>query len=532
MTPQQIVERGEPEAQPIVIHVPPLAPPLPPLPAPNESVLTGVVSLPQVNVELVTPVQTPEPALEVAEPKRASSLDALRGLFLVSMTFGFTISDNRLPLWMYHRQFPPPGDTPVNVVGISWRDLTYVAFLFTMSAALPLTLSRRIDRGEPELAIVFAAIRRYGMLLFFALLMAHSNTYFLGYTQPARVLSIVGFAIMAAVFTRRRKDWDSTRFSFVRRAGWIAAIAFLALSPLTYGRTFAFDRIDDIIVDLAFASFAGSLLWYFTRDHIGARLGFLAVTVALYFGAHADGWLQGLWYSSPASWAFTPSQLSLLCVVIPGTIAGDAVRRWMRSSDESDDSSDDVQRWGNARLVALAAVCVVVTPIFVVGMYTRAVEPATEIILALLAAGIVLTRQPANMRDRMLRSMFAWGALWLTIGLFLEPAEGGIKKVPETLTYFFSVTGVTSLLLVAMTVITDGIERRGWVHALIDVGQNPLLGYVLFTVLLNPLLELIPPLRPVLMSSPAESVIRSLIETVMVVVAVRFVTHRRVFWRT
>jgi predicted acyltransferase len=135
-------------------------------------------------------------------------------------------------------------------------------------------------------------------------------------------------------------------------------------------------------------------------------------------------------------------------------------------------------------------------------------------------------------RDRMLRSMFAWGALWLTIGLFLEPAEGGIKKVPETLTYFFSVTGVTSLLLVAMTVITDGIERRGWVHALIDVGQNPLLGYVLFTVLLNPLLELIPPLRPVLMSSPAESVIRSLIETVMVVVAVRFVTHRRVFWRT
>jgi len=204
----------------------------------------------------------------------------------------------------------------------------------------------------------------------------------------------------------------------------------------------------------------------------------------------------------------------------------------MRSSDDLASESSASRAWTNARLGVLAALCTIVTPIFVVGMYTRAVLPATAVILALLAAGAVLVRQPDNARDRMLRTLFAFGAAWLTIGLLLEPTEGGIKKVPETLSYFFGVTGTTSLLLVALTVVTDGLKRRRWARTLIDVGQNPLLGYVLFTVLLNPLLEMIPPLRPVLMTTPGESILRSLIELGIVVVALRFVTQKRVFWRT
>src|SRR6185503_3665405 len=99
----------------------------------------------------------------------------LRGLFLISMTAGFTIYSERLPAWMYHRQFPPPGDVAVNIPGISWRDLAYAAFLFTMAAALPLTLSRRVEKGETEIGIVVASVRRYAIPLFFALLIAHAN---------------------------------------------------------------------------------------------------------------------------------------------------------------------------------------------------------------------------------------------------------------------------------------------------------------------------------------------------------------------
>jgi hypothetical protein len=129
------------DSEPIVIHVPPY----------DEL-------LPAIRVRTL---ETPPPVAPAAEPpprKRAFSLDALRGLFLVSMTFGFTITSEHLPAWMYHRQSSPSGDRIVDIVGISWRDLTYASFLFTMAAALPLTLSRRMELGEPELAIIGASI--------------------------------------------------------------------------------------------------------------------------------------------------------------------------------------------------------------------------------------------------------------------------------------------------------------------------------------------------------------------------------------
>ena len=189
------------------------------------------------------------------ETRRAFSLDALRGLFLLSMTFGFTIMSEHLPAWMYHRQFNPQ-DQVINVFGISWRDLAYASFLFTMAAAIPLTLTRRMENGEPEIGIVFASFRRWFMLLTFSLLVAYSNTFFLGYNDVGRALSLLGFALMWLVFTRRRKDWSATRFKILNRIGWVATIAFLALSPLAYGKMFSFAQNDDIITGLAFAALA------------------------------------------------------------------------------------------------------------------------------------------------------------------------------------------------------------------------------------------------------------------------------------
>lgn len=468
------------------------------------------------------------PELSAGEAKRAFSLDALRGLFLLSMTFGFTIMSEDLPAWMYHRQFNPQ-DQVINVFGISWRDLAYASFLFTMAAALPLTLTRRMDHGEPELGIMMAVFRRAFMLIVFALLVGHSNTFFLGYTDTARGLSIVGFVIMCLIFTRRRKDWSPTRFRILNRFGWVAAIAFLALSPLTYGKTFSLTRTDDIIMGLAVAAFFGSIIWYLTRNQLQWRLAILAGVVAMYLGARQDGWMQHFWYNSPFEWLFTPSQLSLLCVVIPGTIAGDLLLGWMRSGEAAHSAR---RVWTNGRIGILSAICIVITPIVVVGLYNRWVEETTLVVAALVAAGFFLVRSPRTAGELLLRDLYRWAALWLMLGLFLEPSEGGIRKVPETLSYFFTVTGTTSMLLVAMAAIIDLLDKRRFVHTLIDLGHNPLLCYVLFTLLLNSLFELIHPLQPVLEGSPGESILRSIISTVIVVLLVRLATRRRIFWRT
>jgi predicted acyltransferase len=152
--------------------------------------------------------------------------------------------------------------------------------------------------------------------------------------------------------------------------------------------------------------------------------------------------------------------------------------------------------------------------------------------VALVIAGLFLTMNPRSSDERMLRSLFLWAATWLVIGLVLDPSEGGIKKTPETLSYFFTVTGLTMMLLVALTVITESLAKRRAVSALIDVGHNPLLTYVIYTVLINSLFEMIPPMRAVLRASQGEAMLRSVLELVIVVLLVRLASRRRIYWRT
>jgi predicted acyltransferase len=518
--PQPIVVHPELHGETDRVQVPD---PIVPVEAPTAAALPVVV----IREDVATPLPTPAPAATEAATRRAFSVDALRGFFLISMTLGFAVNYGGFPAWMYHRQMPPPTYEIVNIFGIGWRDLAYGAFLFTMAAALPLTIGKRIAKGETEVAIVLSAIRRYGLLLFFGILIGHSNTYFIGYTQTGRALAIAGFVIMAMVFTRRRPDWNEERFKWITRAGWVLAILFLAFSPLLYGKQFTPTRHDDIITGLAFASLAGSVLWYFTRDNLGARLGALAVAAALYLASRSPGWIQDWWYNSPAEWAFSPSMFSLLTVVIPGTIAGDVVRRWMSAAEPS-----GLAGWSRPRVLGLATLSVVLLPLVVAGMYTREVAFTTKLVLLLVATGVVLVGRPVTATERMLRSLFIWGSIWLVLGLFLEPSEGGIRKVPETLSYFFVIAGLTTCLLVAISAVLDGLGNSRGFRPLIDVGHNPLLAYVLYTMLLNALLDINPITRDILTHSAGQATLRMLLGTALVVVIVSLVTRKRIYWRT
>ncbi|HUF49877.1 MAG TPA: DUF5009 domain-containing protein [Longimicrobiales bacterium] len=492
------------------------------VPVVHEPAARELVAVPDVGPAGGAVVAAPDQPVPAAVP-RAHSIDALRGLFLILMTLGFTIQVGMFPEWMYHRQ------QDAEVAGISWRDLAYAAFVFTMAAALPITLSRRIDRGALELGIVGAALRRGFLLFVFALMIGHSNTYFIGYTQTGRAIAVIGFLIMFALFTRRRSDWNETRFRLLNTTAWVAAIAFLALSPLLYDSTFSPARRDQVIAELAFVAVIGAVLWYFTRANVTARLAALAGAVALYLGAHSDGWIAGVWWSSPFPWLVQPSQLALLCVIVPGTIAGDHVLRWMRAS-QSDEP--DVKGWSGGRIALLSALAFVLTPIVVIGLYHRWVLETTQLSAALCAAGLLLVHRATYPGEGMLKSLFTWAAVWLLLGLVLDPFEGGIRKVPETLSYLFTVTGLTTMLLVSMAGVVDLMKKPHWVRPLIDVGHNPMLTYILFTVFLNSIFELIPALRPVLRDSPGASILRSILTVVLVVLIVRAFTRARIYWRT
>ena len=532
------------EPQPIVVHQAELhgdlgSPDVAPAAAPiihepsAQQVLHGAAAREHTDNDhhIVSAAAAPPPvaAPPASAQERAYSIDALRGLFLILMTLGFTIQAGMFPEWMYHRQTPPGADPFVDIPGIAWRDLAYAAFLFTMAAALPITLSRRIEKGELELGIMGSVVRRGFMLMVFALMIGHANTYFIGYTNTGRAIAVLGFVLMFALFVRRRSDWNEQRFNVMRKLAWVAAIAFLALTPVLYNSTFDPARADGVIAAIAFAAVVGSVVWYLTRNNLNARLGVLAGAVALYLGARGDGWLNSIWWSSPFPWLAKPSSLTLLCIVIPGTIAGDQVLRWMRAPHPDE---PDVKGWSSGRVLLISALAAVLTPIAVVGLYNRWVLGTTQLTAGLCLAGLLLVHRATYPGERMLKSLFTWAAAWLMLGLLIEPFEGGIKKVPETLSYFFTVTGLTTMLLVTFAGVVDVMKKAGWARPFIDVGHNPMLCYILFTVFLNSIFEMIPALRPVLRGSPGASLLRSVLTVVLVVLIVRAFSRARIYWRT
>ena len=86
-------------------------------------------------------MQTHTEAPTAVPTRRAHSLDALRGYAIMTMILAATEAFGILPAWMYHAQEPPPTHVfNPHIYGITWVDLIFPFFLFSMGAAIPLSL--------------------------------------------------------------------------------------------------------------------------------------------------------------------------------------------------------------------------------------------------------------------------------------------------------------------------------------------------------------------------------------------------------
>ena len=108
--------------------------------------------------------------------KRANTVDLLRGLAIVGMVLsGQILWHAELPAWLFHAQVPPPSFRfDPSVPGITWVDLVFPFFLFSMGAAFPLALRRRLEqRGESVALILTVVARRWALLALFAIALAN-----------------------------------------------------------------------------------------------------------------------------------------------------------------------------------------------------------------------------------------------------------------------------------------------------------------------------------------------------------------------
>lgn len=464
--------------------------------------------------------------------KRAYTLDLLRGLAIIGMVLsGQMLWNAELPAWLFHAQLPPPTFAfDPSVPGITWVDLVFPFFLFSMGAAFPLALRRRMEvKGESVAAIVMTTVRRWLYLVIFAIVLENLRVgYIEGVPQwGAALVSLAEWGCFSLLFLQF-PNMDRKLRGRLRLVGFAGLAALLLLVNKLWGVETSLYKSDIIMLILANMVLFGTIIWIITRKSLIKRLAIFAFLVALRLGSGVEGsWCSDLWESSFAPWLFKFDYLKYLCIILPGTIAGDMIYKWLKLPEHSESTlSCKRELW----MVAVGLLLIVVN---MWGLFTRHLVWCVVLSIVLgIVVRILLSGGKSD--DEILRKrLFEWGLFWLLLGLFVEPFEGGIKKDFATFSYFFVTSGLASVVLVVSSVLIQrGVCRFS---PIIKCGENPMIAYTAASLLIAPILvltQLSPILDKLWTLTPWMGFLRGVVITIAVVAITAYATKRKFMWRS
>lgn len=423
--------------------------------------------------------------------KRAISLDAFRGFAIIMMVLSGTIASNVLPAWMYHAQVGPRSNYNFDptLFGITWVDLVFPFFLFAMGAAMPFSVGGKLDKGERIWKVIGDCVLRGLRLTFFAIFIQHLYPWSTSSPQDtiSWLLSISAFLLMFPMFVRIPFQLSALVKALIEVAGYGAGIVMLLTVPYTDGRSFDLACSDIIILVLANMAFWGSLVYLFTRHNKWVRIGILPFLMAIFLGSATEGsWQKAVMDYSPCSWMFQFNFLKYLFIVIPGTIAGEYLKDWIKNRTHS----DQMESLNSRRTPWILAVSIALLVVNLYGLYTRCLVLNLFLTVALLITlWYLLKTQEGD--GRCWKNLFAAGAYLLMLGLFFEAFEGGIRKDYSTYSYYFVTSGLAFFALLAFTIMGDVYHLEKWLKPLIQAGKNPMIAYVAINMVVMPLINLL-----------------------------------------
>jgi predicted acyltransferase len=476
----------------------------------------------------------------VGGQNRALALDALRGLAILAMLLSgqMPFDGNALPAWMYHAQVPPPDFkfNPQNF-GITWVDLVFPFFLFSMGAAFPLALAKRMENKTPPWKLAWFVLERGLLLGFFALFVQLIRPYTLNNhpTTATWLMALLGFFIFFPILMRLPEAWSNKIKFSVRAIGWLAAILFCALVTYPDGSGFKLTRSDIIIVVLTNMAVFGSAIWMLTRESWLPRVGVIGLVLALRMSnmpVALDGWVHDLWTTSPTPWIYSLYYLQYLCIVIPGTIAGDMILQWTRRQPILPGTV--VKNWPLWRYASALLVMIGMVLVALIGLKARWLTETALAIFSLCLIGWMLLREPLNETEALFKKLFNWAIYWLVLGLILETYEGGIRKDRATVSYYFVTSGLATCTLIAFTILIDVWNQKRPLRLLIDNGQNPMIAYAGINNFITPILALTggATLLTHFATTPWRGFCKGAIITWLMALVVSFLTRKKIFWRT
>jgi predicted acyltransferase len=486
--------------------------------------------------------------------KRAYAIDALRGLAIIGMVLSSSVSST-LPAWMYHAQVGPRSGFMYDpsICGITWVDLVFPFFLFSMGAAFPLSLTRKLNSGVTIVSLLPKIIKRTILLVFFAITIYHCTPYIIlheagNWAYLIALLAFGGWFLSFAHFPNSSENKNR----WLNRIGYLMIIVIVIFTVSTYKSSFPkgfkFSQNDIIILLLANMAFFGAVIWLFTRKSWIIRLGIMGIFFALRLTSNVPGsWNAALWNFNPMqllpesitqylyvnhTWLYQMDSLRYLFIIIPGTIVGDILYKWINTPNEEkmlpfpNDKNRIIMVGGSMFL-------------FIVGnlyfLFTRQLVAVLFFNILLGMINYLLLRNVKGSFPKLYRRLFSWGSFWMILGLCFEAFEGGIHKDHATMSYLFITSGLAIFALILFSIIIDYFQKGKTVRYLVECGQNPMVAYVSDSFVVVPILSLTTLLSYINLLPevhPWFGLITGIIITGSVMLITVLTVRKKLFWKT
>lgn len=467
--------------------------------------------------------------------KRALALDALRGFAIIAMILSGQMILTHLPAWMAHAQVPPNSSFDPSIFGITWVDLVFPFFLFSMGAAFSFSLGSKLDKGENKFKLCWDSFVRALQLVFFAIFFQHMKPFVISSSVDigSCFISLFAFGLMFLMFVNdiipafknsKIGNWGVKLSAFL--------IGFIIMYNLEYTgkKTADFDIYfsNIIIIVLANMAFFASVIYIFTYKKPYYRLLVLPFVMAVFLASANPGWVKSVYDFTPVPWGYTFYYLKYLFIVIPGSLAGEYLYEWINSDTAKVYENKDA----NAFLIAFISLALIVSNVYL--LFTRQLELNLLVTLILLATGYFSLKSNSSNFGVFWKKLFSVGAYCLLLGLVLEAYEGGIRKDQSTYSYYFVTSGLAFFGIIFLSVICDYFKFIKSTKFLVLAGQNPMIAYVASSLVVMPLIHItgLSNYFYVFEETAFMGVLRGVLITTVTVLITMFFTRLKWFWRT
>ena len=454
--------------------------------------------------------------------KRIITIDILRGITIFAMILCANIGYySDLPAWMFHGQTPPPtyAFNP-DVPGITWVDLVFPFFLFTMGAAFPLAMRKRLESGVSRWEVTGSLFRRWLTLTIFAIVLG--NAYQIGASpRPEFIKGIFSLALWGVMFMSLVRLKDDRKCRLVNNAGIFLLIVMAVIGTDYMGLKLSRWSSDIIIMILANIAIFGGLIWMFTKDNLRLRwlilLFIIAIKALSSYTPEVLAWVPSM---GSIGWFFSWGFLQYLVIAVAGSIVGDKLLDHSRSGEAVRIDTYHI----TAGVIALVAMLVQLW-----GLFTRHILADFVISAVLGAAFVALTWKRRNI----MTWLGYFGFAFMLVGIIFDPIDGGITKDHCNLSYMITTTGMTALTGAFVLALELKWQIKG--RGLSGSGQNPMLAYTVTNFLTGPILTMCGItawLDAISVGSPFWGVVRGLVFTLLMVAVTCFFTKKKLFWRS